>query len=40
MARARYRSKKPTRGKTIYRKMGMGSGRDRARTKASKRQRG
>ncbi len=30
MARARYRSKKPTRGKYLPRKMGMGSGRDRA----------
>jgi len=30
MARARYRSKKPTRGKYIPRKMGMGSGRERA----------
>lgn len=29
MAKARYRCKKPTRGKYIPRKMGMGSGRDR-----------
>lgn len=29
MAKARYRSKKPTRGKYIPRKMGMRSGRDR-----------
>lgn len=29
MAKARYRSKNPTRGKYIPRKMGMGSGRDR-----------